>query len=66
MSANLDAKLERKEATAWQAVSAVLERPSADPIWRDEQFWMKRWPALVDRAGEATDRAAAARSKARA
>lgn len=51
-------KAERKRDAAWAKVSVVLERIADDPVWRDEEFWATRWPAMVDRAAELTERAA--------
>jgi hypothetical protein len=46
---------QREYKRAWGRVSAVLEKPADDPIWRDDGFWATRWPKLVDNAAQATE-----------
>jgi hypothetical protein len=46
---------QREYKRAWGRVSAVLEKPADDPIWRDDEFWATRWPKLVDNAAQATE-----------
>ena len=46
---------QREYKRAWARVSAVLDKPADDPIWRNDAFWATRWLKLVDNAAQATE-----------
>ena len=54
-------KLERQWRAAVAKTSEILSRPRDDPTWDDTEFWVRRWPSLVDREAEACDKFSATR-----
>lgn len=56
-------KADRERLSFSSQIDDVIARPASDPIWSDENFWARRWPAIVEKYGCAIDRLAHLRLK---
>ena len=62
MSPKLD-KLLRQVSRAQARQDSILLAPAEDSLWRDQEFWDERWPAMVDSLCELREKAQAEESR---